>query len=128
MNYKHALSSPIFEIISKSTEELGFDSYVIGGFVRDFILDHCSKKDIDIVATGSGIELAKHVSKKLPNNPKVQIFTSTDKLERVYTQRWLDAIRQPWEAYACSRKERRCVQGAQKVHQSSSGRARLQHQ
>jgi tRNA nucleotidyltransferase (CCA-adding enzyme) len=40
MNYKHALSSPIFEIISKSTEELGFDSYVIGGFVRDFILDH----------------------------------------------------------------------------------------
>jgi len=74
MNYKHALSSPIFEIISKSTEELGFDSYVIGGFVRDFILDHCSKKDIDIVATGSGIELAKHVSKKLPSNPKVQIF------------------------------------------------------
>ena len=74
MNYKHALSSPIFEIISKSTEELGFDSYVIGGFVRDFILDHSSKKDIDIVAIGSGIELAKHVSKKLPSNPKVQIF------------------------------------------------------
>lgn len=74
MNYKHALSSPIFEIISKSSEELGFDSYVIGGFVRDFILDHYSKKDIDIVATGSGIELAKHISKKLPSNPKVQIF------------------------------------------------------
>jgi putative nucleotidyltransferase with HDIG domain len=74
MNYKHALSSPIFDIISKSTEELGFDSYVIGGFVRDYILDHCSKKDIDIVAIGSGIELAKHVSKNLPSNPKVQIF------------------------------------------------------
>ena len=50
MNYKHALSAPIFEIISKSSEQLGFDSYVIGGYVRDFILDHGSKKDIDIVA------------------------------------------------------------------------------
>ena len=74
MNYKQALSAPIFEIISKSAEQLGFDSYVIGGFVRDFILDRGAKKDIDIVAIGSGIELAKRVSKNLPNNPKVQIF------------------------------------------------------
>jgi poly(A) polymerase len=74
MNYKQALSAPIFEIISKSAGQLGFDSYVIGGFVRDFILDRGAKKDIDIVAIGSGIELAKRVSKNLPNNPKVQIF------------------------------------------------------
>ena len=74
MNYKQALSAPIFEVISKSAEQLGFDSYVIGGFVRDFILDRGAKKDIDIVAIGSGIELAKRVSKNLPNNPKVQIF------------------------------------------------------
>ena len=74
MNYKQALSTPIFEIISKSAEQLGFDSYVIGGFVRDFILDRGAKKDIDIVAIGSGIELAKRVSKNLPNNPKVQVF------------------------------------------------------
>jgi poly(A) polymerase len=76
MNYKQALSAPIFEIISKSAGQLGFDSYVIGGFVRDFILDRGAKKDIDIVAIGSGIELAKRVSKNLPNNPKVQIFKS----------------------------------------------------
>ena len=74
MNYKQALSAPIFEVISKSAEQLGFDSYVIGGFVRDFILDRGAKKDIDIVAIGSGIELAKRVSKNLPNNPKVQVF------------------------------------------------------
>lgn len=74
MNYKQALSAPIFEVISKSAEELSFDCYVIGGFVRDFILDRGAKKDIDIVAIGSGIELAKRVSKNLPNNPKVQIF------------------------------------------------------
>ncbi len=71
MNYKQALSAPIFEVISKSAEQLGFDSYVIGGFVRDFIIDGGAKKDIDIVAIGSGIELAKRVSKNLPNSPKV---------------------------------------------------------
>ena len=59
MNYKHALSTPIFEIISKSAEQLGFDSYAIGGFVRDFILGRDAKKDIDIVAIGSGIELVQ---------------------------------------------------------------------
>ena len=46
MNYKHALSTPIFEIISKSAEQLGFDSYAIGGFVRDFILDRDAKKHL----------------------------------------------------------------------------------
>ena len=32
------------------------------------------KKDIDIVAVGSGIDLALKVSSLLPNNPKVQVF------------------------------------------------------
>jgi tRNA nucleotidyltransferase (CCA-adding enzyme) len=47
---------------------------VIGGFVRDLILKRNSNKDIDIVAVGSGIELALKVSELLPKNPKVQVF------------------------------------------------------
>jgi len=74
MNYKHALIAPIFQLISKSAGELGVDCYVIGGFVRDFILERGSEKDIDIVAIGSGIALAKRVAKNLPNSPKVQVF------------------------------------------------------
>lgn len=74
MNYKQALQHPIFKIISQSAKELHLDAYVIGGFVRDFILQRGSAKDIDIVAIGSGIELAKQVAKNLPNNPKVQVF------------------------------------------------------
>jgi len=73
-NYKEALTNPIFEIISKAAELLQVESYVIGGFVRDFILERHWKKDIDVVAVGSGIELALKVSELLPNNPKVQIF------------------------------------------------------
>lgn len=74
MNYKQALEHPIFKVISDSSEELGIKSYVIGGFVRDFIINKGASKDIDIVAVGSGIDLAKQVSKNLKENPKVQIF------------------------------------------------------
>jgi poly(A) polymerase len=74
MNYKHALIAPIFQRISKSADDLGLDCYVIGGFVRDFILERGREKDIDVVAIGSGIALAKHVAKNLPNTPKVQVF------------------------------------------------------
>ncbi|RZJ29625.1 MAG: HD domain-containing protein [Flavobacterium sp.] len=74
MNYKTALDNKIFEIISKASAESGVDSYVIGGFVRDLILGRGHKKDIDIVAVGSGIDLALKVSELLPNKPKVQVF------------------------------------------------------
>ncbi|MHC5354897.1 CCA tRNA nucleotidyltransferase [Myroides sp. LJL115] len=72
--YTQALEHPIFEIVSQAARNLKIDSYVIGGFVRDFLLQRDSKKDIDIVAIGSGIELALEVSRLLPNHPKVQVF------------------------------------------------------
>ena len=74
MNYTKALQNPIFKIIAKASQELNVDCYVIGGFVRDYLLQRDFKKDIDIVAIGSGIDLALKVSELLPNKPKVQIF------------------------------------------------------
>ena len=74
MNYTKALNNPIFKIIAQASQELNVDSYVIGGFVRDFLLERDFKKDIDVVAVGSGIELALKVSELIPNKPKVQIF------------------------------------------------------
>ena len=74
MNYKSALNNPIFEVISKASQDLQVESYVIGGFVRDLILQRDVKKDIDVVAIGSGIELALKVSELLPKKPKVQVF------------------------------------------------------
>jgi len=71
---KEALQHNIFKIISQSAKELNLQAYVIGGYVRDYILNRGTHKDIDVVAIGSGIDLAKQVSKNLPNNPKVQIF------------------------------------------------------
>ncbi|MCO6148592.1 CCA tRNA nucleotidyltransferase [Flavobacterium sp. NRK1] len=73
-SYKEALNNRIFTITSQAAQNLNVDSYVIGGFVRDFLLQRDFKKDIDIVAVGSGIELAEKVSSLLPNKPKVQVF------------------------------------------------------
>ena len=74
MNHKAAISSEIFLIISKASKQLAIESYVIGGFVRDFFLKRGNAKDIDVVAIGSGIDLALKVSQLLPNKPKVQVF------------------------------------------------------
>jgi tRNA nucleotidyltransferase (CCA-adding enzyme) len=74
MNHSNALQNPIFKIIAKASNDLNVETYVIGGFVRDFLLKRDFKKDIDIVAVGSGIDLALKVSEHLPNHPKVQVF------------------------------------------------------
>ncbi|MFP5436807.1 MAG: CCA tRNA nucleotidyltransferase [Bacteroidia bacterium] len=73
-SYKEALNNTIFEITAQAAASLNVKSYVIGGFVRDFLLERPSKKDIDIVAVGSGIELAQTVSSLIANKPKVQVF------------------------------------------------------
>lgn len=72
--YKEALSAPIFNYITQAVEQLQIESYVIGGFVRDFFLQRGNAKDIDVVAVGSGIALAQKVAELLPNKPKIQVF------------------------------------------------------
>ena len=74
MDYKQAINNKIFKIIGQSADELNVDSYVIGGFVRDYILKRGTAKDIDIVAVGSGIELAEKVASLLPGKPQVSVF------------------------------------------------------
>lgn len=72
--YKDALTHKIFDYITQAADNLSVDTYAIGGFVRDYFLNRGNAKDIDIVAVGSGIELAQEVARLLPNHPKVQVF------------------------------------------------------
>ena len=74
MKHKDALNNEIFSVITIASQNLNLKSFVIGGYVRDFILKRESKKDIDIVTLGDGINLAKEVSSLLPHKPKVQVF------------------------------------------------------
>jgi len=73
-DFTKSLSEPLFQVIRGVVSELEVEAYVIGGFVRDQLLGRGQKKDIDIVAVGSGIELAQAVQKKLKGAKPVQIF------------------------------------------------------
>jgi len=69
---KKAIEDKIFSIVAECGQELGKHVFVIGGYVRDAILQRPSK-DIDFVVAGSGIELAELVAKKL-GATKVSFF------------------------------------------------------
>jgi putative nucleotidyltransferase with HDIG domain len=73
MNFTAKLTHPIFELVSKIADEQGIETYVIGGFVRDLILNRPSK-DIDIMTIGSGVELAETVGKIIGDDTKIAIF------------------------------------------------------
>lgn len=70
---KKHLNHTIFKVISEAADQLKQETYVIGGFVRDLILNRPSP-DIDVVTVGSGIELAEIVAKKLGPNIQVSVF------------------------------------------------------
>ena len=75
MNYSKELKNPIFKTIQKTSDELGFPTYVVGGWVRDLLLKRKQvKKDIDFVCIGSGIQLAERVTKKLGEEAILKVF------------------------------------------------------
>ena len=98
--YKEAIKSDIFSIITKASEILEVKSYVIGGFVRDYILQRGAAKDIDIVTVGNGIALAKKVASLLPNKPKVQVFKTYGTAMLVYKDMELEFVGARKESYA----------------------------
>lgn len=63
----------IFKKISDAAVELSMPAYLIGGFVRDKILNRPTK-DADIVCIGDGIWLAEKVAEKFSPRPGVNFF------------------------------------------------------
>lgn len=63
----------IINKIAQTAQQLGLESYLIGGFVRDKILNRRTK-DADIVCVGDGIELAKAVAQTFKPVPEVSYF------------------------------------------------------
>lgn len=72
-NFSDYINRRVFEVIAEAASEMKKPVYVIGGWVRDIILDRPSK-DIDIVIVGSGIELASKVAEKLNRKGHIKTF------------------------------------------------------
>lgn len=69
---KKCLNIPVFQTISDIATEENVKAFVIGGFVRDCILNRPSK-DIDVVVLGSGIGFAEKVAKR-SGRKKLSVF------------------------------------------------------
>jgi tRNA nucleotidyltransferase (CCA-adding enzyme) len=75
-DFHTVLDKEVFQTLARCVDNLSLECYLVGGFVRDHLLGRGKAKDIDIVAVGSGIELAKAVQKELPGAKPVQVFKS----------------------------------------------------
>ncbi|MEE3037893.1 MAG: HD domain-containing protein [Bacteroidota bacterium] len=104
MNLKDQITHPIFSIVSKAADDLGYETYVIGGFVRDLLMKRNQPKDIDFVCVGSGIELAKQVQSLIGSNYPIQIFKNFGTAMLKYDQFDLEFVGARKESY---RKESR---------------------
>lgn len=80
MNFKETLAQEVvFELLAQSGQQLNVPTYLVGGLVRDWILERpCN--DIDVVCVGSGIALAEKFAEiyalKYQYKPEVTIFKS----------------------------------------------------
>ncbi len=82
INLSQHLTHPVFKVASEIVTEKGLQAYVIGGYVRDLLLERPSK-DIDIVVIGNGLELAKACAEKL-RVKKVSLFESFGTAQFIY--------------------------------------------
>lgn len=75
MNFTPQLQQhPLFSIIAQAAKVTGYETYVVGGWVRDLLLNRENKKDIDFVCVGSGIELASVAASLLPGEIHVHVY------------------------------------------------------
>jgi len=58
---------PVIDAIASAAEKLDKDVFLVGGFVRDIILDR-NRNDIDVLVIGSGVDFAKAVADELKIN------------------------------------------------------------
>ncbi len=83
---KHLLKNPIFNVVSEVAKEHKIPAFVIGGFVRDLLLNRNSK-DVDFLILGNGIEFAELVAKKIGKGTKVNVFKNFGTAQLVF-QDW----------------------------------------
>ncbi|MBO9690042.1 HD domain-containing protein [Chryseobacterium sp.] len=64
----------LFKIISEAAERNNQSVYIVGGYVRDLLMNRKASTDIDFVTEQSGIELAHNVAQDIDPKLKVSVF------------------------------------------------------
>jgi len=76
----------IFATIYQISKKDKIDVYVVGGYVRDSLLDRKVKKDIDFVVVGSGLEFAKKFEIEYDGEGTLIEFPDFDTARFVFTK------------------------------------------
>lgn len=75
MNLTEKLKDPVFRKVGRIADAMGREVYVVGGFVRDLLLDRPSK-DLDFVTVGSGIDLARGVAESFGKRAHLAVYAN----------------------------------------------------
>lgn len=67
------LGSTLYDILSRSADEMGQELRIVGGTVRDLVLGRPTG-DFDLVTEGSGIAIAESVAKALGKRARLSVF------------------------------------------------------
>ena len=100
MKILEAVSNPIFNNVAEVADQINQETYVVGGFVRDYLLNRGQKKDLDFVTVGNGILLAKELSNKLGNTSQVSVFKRFGTAMFKYEQTELEFVGARKESYS----------------------------
>ena len=95
-----ALQNDVFKTLSQVAQKLDLECYVIGGYVRDYLLKRSGSKDIDIVAVGDGIALAQALAAALPGCSEVSVFKNYGTAMLQYQDMTLEFVGARKESYA----------------------------
>jgi poly(A) polymerase len=88
--FSQYLGYPVFKPLIEAVNDYSHPAYVVGGYVRDKLLNR-QTKDIDVVVIGSGIELAQVYASKIGPRASVKVFKNfgTAMVKFVDREEWI---------------------------------------
>lgn len=104
------MSAPVLRMVGACADELSRECYVVGGYVRDMLLQRPSK-DIDFVTVGSGLELAALVAERWGKHTHMAQFATfgTAQVKRYGTE--LEFVGARKESYSHNSRKPRVEDG-----------------
>lgn len=92
------LSRNPLPVVGEAADRLGVEAYVVGGYVRDMYINRPSQ-DIDVVAVGSGIQLAKAVAAALGKGAYLSVFRNFGTAQVKYKDTEIEFVGARKESY-----------------------------
>ncbi len=99
MNLLSKIDAKIFHTIGNLADELGLECYLIGGYVRDLLLDRGSK-DIDVVVVGNGVAFAESLKKRLGRGSQLAVFKTYGTAQLKYNNTEIEIVGARKESYS----------------------------